>query len=68
MVQMRKDFNLTEILSLIDKKANIEDTYTKFDEHQVMIHATKDSFNMFTDDFTACLVEFNQMKKRIDKL
>ena len=33
-----------------------------------MIDATKDSFMMFTDDFTAVLVEFNSMKRKISEL
>ena len=33
MVQMRKDFNLNEVIQMIDKKANIEDMYTKYDDH-----------------------------------
>lgn len=53
---------------VVDKKANIDDMNYKYNEHDSQIQATKESFTMFTDDFTACLVEFNQMKKRIGEL
>lgn len=68
MVQMRKELNIAEIHAMIDKKADLTDMYQRYDEHQNQITATNNSFNMFTEDFTACLVEFNHMKKRLEKL
>lgn len=68
MVKMRRDFNINSINASLDKKAGKAEVQKQLQEHQMLIDSTKDSFMMFTDDFTAVLVEFNSMKRKISEL